>query len=406
MTVVAVAQLGSRMHYAVPRILHTAGLLGRFYTDLCAVRGWPRLCRLVPRSLQPVPLRRVADRVPLDIPSSRITAFTSFGFEYARRRARAATPAAMSEAYLWGGRTFAGLVVRHGLHGMDGVYGFNTAALELLQAAHERRMLAVLEQTIAPQEVMISLLAEERAAHPHWEAVPADDSEAVLCEREQAERNRADLIVCGSDFVRDGLVAHGCPAHRCVVVPYGVDADDELPRQSRHEGPLRVLTIGEVGLRKGSPYVLEAARRLKGRAVFRMVGNVRVPPGAHAELRAAVELTGPLTSPDVREQYAWADVFLLPSIVEGSATVVYEALVCSLPVICTANTGSVVRDGVEGFVVPLRDGRAIAERLERLMDPVVRAEMGRQARARAGEFDVKSYGRRLVAALGKGEIRT
>jgi hypothetical protein len=41
MTSWTVAQLGARMHYAVPRILHEAGILDRFYTDICAAKGWP-----------------------------------------------------------------------------------------------------------------------------------------------------------------------------------------------------------------------------------------------------------------------------------------------------------------------------------------------------------------------------
>src|ERR1700734_3565174 len=86
---VVVAQLGARMHYAVPRILHQAGLLERLYTDICAQKGWPRLTRYIPRAIRPARLQRLASRMPHGIPPGRITAFTSFGFEYARRIARA-----------------------------------------------------------------------------------------------------------------------------------------------------------------------------------------------------------------------------------------------------------------------------------------------------------------------------
>jgi glycosyltransferase involved in cell wall biosynthesis len=100
------------------------------------------------------------------------------------------------------------------------------------------------------------------------------------------------------------------------------------------------------------------------------------------------------------EHYAWADVFLLPSICEGSATGCYEALAAGLPVITTENAGSVVRDGIEGFIVPIRNASAIVERLESLQrHREVLESMSRAALERAREFTVERYGERLLAAL-------
>jgi glycosyltransferase involved in cell wall biosynthesis len=101
------------------------------------------------------------------------------------------------------------------------------------------------------------------------------------------------------------------------------------------------------------------------------------------------------------EHYAWADLFLLPSICEGSATVCYEALAAGLPVITTENAGSVVRDGIDGFIVPIRDPGAIAERLENLhRDRALLESMSRAALERAREFTVEKYAERLLSALG------
>jgi glycosyltransferase involved in cell wall biosynthesis len=98
--------------------------------------------------------------------------------------------------------------------------------------------------------------------------------------------------------------------------------------------------------------------------------------------------------------YGWADVFLLPSVCEGSATVTYEAMGAGLPVIATPNTGSVVRDGTDGFIVPVRDADAVVAKVELLAnEPDLRRHMGEQARARASDFTVAEYGRRLVSAL-------
>jgi glycosyltransferase involved in cell wall biosynthesis len=98
--------------------------------------------------------------------------------------------------------------------------------------------------------------------------------------------------------------------------------------------------------------------------------------------------------------YELAHVFLLPSLCEGSDTVTYQVLGHSLPVVCTPNTGGVMRDGGEGFIVPVRDAAAIAERIERLAHDVeLRAQMAANARARSAEFTLAEYGRRLLSVL-------
>jgi glycosyltransferase involved in cell wall biosynthesis len=103
---------------------------------------------------------------------------------------------------------------------------------------------------------------------------------------------------------------------------------------------------------------------------------------------------------ELAKHFEWADVFLLPSICEGSATVTYEALAHGLPVVCTANTGSVVRDEVDGFIVPARDPAAVTARLCRLLeDPELLDRLSSNAATRAKQFTVVKYGDRLTSVL-------
>ena len=98
--------------------------------------------------------------------------------------------------------------------------------------------------------------------------------------------------------------------------------------------------------------------------------------------------------------YRWADVFVLPSICEGSAAVCYEALAYGLPVITTPNAGSVVRNGVDGYIVPIRDADAIACKLELLAsDPRLLAELSANVKDRAREFTVSRYAARLFSTI-------
>lgn len=406
---IAISQLGARMHYAVPRILQEAGRLERLFTDLCATKGWPRALCAPPAHVLPASLRRLRGRVPYGIPADKITCFPVLGVSANLRRTIWRTSAQDTKVALSVGHAFSRAVVRHGFGGAAGFYGISGECLEQLQVARAKGLWTAVEQIIAPRAVVDRLIAGEAARYPQWQMADEPDPLAeAFAAREKEEWRNADLIVCPSEFVLEGVGDVGGPAERCVIVPYGVDARfRQPPRPARRPGPLRVLTVGAVGLRKGSPYVLEAARRLKGRAHFRMVGPLFIPGAVQEELRRDVELTGPVPRAEMAGQYAWADVFLLPSVCEGSATVTYEALAAGLPVVTTPNTGSVVRDGVDGFICAAGDSDTICDRLERLArDRDLLESMAREAVTASFDHDVAAYGRRLLAALDGLSVKT
>jgi glycosyltransferase involved in cell wall biosynthesis len=195
-----------------------------------------------------------------------------------------------------------------------------------------------------------------------------------------------------------------------VVVPYGVNPGrfgvPHRPRRSAGDR-LRVLFAGEVRLRKGAPDLLEALRlHGPGRVEARLVGGVRLARKRLEPYAEVARFEGAVPRSRMRELFAWADVFVLPSLCEGSATATYEALAAGLPVVATPNTGSVVRDGVEGFLVPIRSPEAIADRLERLVSDRERlAAMSASARSRAAEFGWDRYGERLLAAVRSKDLR-
>jgi glycosyltransferase involved in cell wall biosynthesis len=135
-------------------------------------------------------------------------------------------------------------------------------------------------------------------------------------------------------------------------------------------------------------------------AQFRMVGSLSVPAEVLKQKPANVELAGAVPRSEMREQYRWADVFLLPSLCEGSAAVTYEAMMAGLPVICSENTGSIVEDSVTGFIVPLFDSVQVAKcllSLARKQDML--AGLSAAAQARAESVGISAYRRRLLAAL-------
>jgi hypothetical protein len=362
-----VAQLGARMHYAVPRTLQKAGLLERFFTDVFLTersRAFVEVCA----SLAPAGhAARLRGRYSAQIDTGQVTAFTRFGLQYALGRRLAGTASELTNTYLWAGKTFCRLVLDAGFGSATAVYTFNSAGLEILQEARKRGLTRFMEQTIAPRNTERRLLQQEAMRFPNWQEPPSADAFAqAFADRERAEWDCADVIFCGSDFVKDMVAEEGGPSERCVVIPYGVETAGAPLTRSRFDGPLRVLMVGSVSLRKGAQYVFEAAKRLGDIAQFRAVGQVQLFRDQVTELSQVVELIGSVPRDQVREHYLWADVFLLPSLVEGSATATYEAMAAGLPVICTPNAGSVVDHEVDGFIVPVRDVSAIVDVLREL----------------------------------------
>jgi glycosyltransferase involved in cell wall biosynthesis len=178
-----------------------------------------------------------------------------------------------------------------------------------------------------------------------------------------------------------------------------------------------VLFVGGCSLRKGIPYLVEAFRRIETPGTLRLVGRTNEALFRRiGGLPANVEAVGQRSGADLAAEYAAADVFALPSVEDGWGLVTNEAMSAGLPVVVSDHAGSaeIVREGVNGFVVPARDVNALAQRLDTLLAGAdLRVRMGTAARATAEARTWETYGdeRRnlvyepLMAATGKQAAR-
>ncbi|TIN26419.1 glycosyltransferase family 4 protein [Mesorhizobium sp.] len=375
MTRVIVAMLGARRHYAVPRLLHEAGLLERFYTDsYIANKPWlQRMLKMIPASLRPGEVRRWLGRSDASLPPEKVTSFERLGLWYAAARRFARGRADAERVFEKAAARFSAHIGGRGLKEADLFWGFDGASLELLRTAKAMGMRCILEQTILPGRLIHRLMREEEARWPGWNRRPDSigvESFFLRNKREEEEWALADRIVAGSDFVRSGLIELGVPTEKVSVVPYGVDpcrfSGLPLDYKGSDKGALKVLFVGEVGLRKGVPDLLHALNHLEVGAVdLRLAGAIELNEDRLKPWQNRAAFLGAVPRSEMGDLYRWADVFVLPSIVEGSAGVVYEAVMSGVPVITTPNAGSIVRDGVDGFVVPIRDQKALAQAIGR-----------------------------------------
>jgi glycosyltransferase involved in cell wall biosynthesis len=213
-----------------------------------------------------------------------------------------------------------------------------------------------------------------------------------------AERELADVILAPSEYVADCLIEHGVPDERILLVPYGVDAERFAPLVRREDNLFRVLFVGSSAIRKGLPYLLKAWAELDlPDSELVVAGGTDL--GDRRGLNGRCRFLGQVPSAGVADWYSQSDVFVLPSLAEGSALVTYEAMAAGLPVVTTPNAGSVLEDGVHGFLVPPRDVAALRERIRELYeDPGRRRELGRAGRDLIlSRYTSKHYRARIAA---------
>ncbi len=278
-------------------------------------------------------------------------------------------------------------------------YGTGRYAFEAVQRAGGR---AVLSYPIAHNRFQMKLYEEESQLAPEFAAAlpRVDLLPAEYSERLELECQMADRIIVGSDFVKRSFLEMGYDARKIEITPYGVDSERFQPRLiPRADGIFRVLFVGQIGQRKGMSYLLRGYELFRRRdSELHLVGTYTSGHEVYAKYADLYRHTANVPQKELPALYRQADVFVFPSLIEGMPLVVLEAMACGVPVITTTHgPGEIVRDGVDGFFVPIRDAEAIAARLEQLhRDPALREQMGRNAREQALRYTWSAYAKRAA----------
>jgi len=275
-------------------------------------------------------------------------------------------------------------------------------AQRTIQAARSRGAWIVLEAGSTHMVYRQKLLEEEYQRFGARYA-PVD---ARVLRSHLAEYGMADYIAVPSAFVRDSFLQMGTAPEKILQLPYGVDLSRFQP-VPREDDTFRVLFCGGISLRKGVQYLIRAFSELDlPDARLWLVGSPEadIIPILRRHRDSRIVLKGRQNQDRLPWYYSQADVFCLPSIEDGFGMVIAEAMASGLPIICTTNTGGseLVQDGIEGFVVTIRDVEALKQRMLLLYkDRDRRRQMGRAAMARAKEATWAEYGTRCAEAYGQ-----
>ena len=194
-----------------------------------------------------------------------------------------------------------------------------------------------------------------------------------------------DAVVTGVDFIRDTYVEAGFPENRIWIAKYGADTDSFCPGKPNRNGPFRCVFVGHMSLIKGAQYLLEAWKKLSLKdAELIVCGLVKADSrGVYARYKDTPGVIWAGNVRQVEKVLAKSNLFIFPSLVEGSSKAILEAKACGLPVLATSVSRECVEEGVDGFTVPPANSDALAERIEYCYHHREKCEeMGRIARER------------------------
>ena len=290
--------------------------------------------------------------------------------------------------------------------GFHAVYAYEDGAAETFRTAVGLGKLAFYDLPIGYWRAARAILGEEAERQPDWAStLNGNRDSAEKTARKDEELSLASVVFVASSFTRRTLESAPEFHAPVAVVPYGAPAvPAPVERPLADATPvLRVLFVGSLGQRKGLSYLFDACRRLGPTVRLTVIGARPQEdcPALDREL-AAVRWVSSAPHDRILAEMAAHDVFVFPSLFEGFGLVLLEAMAMGLPIITTAHTAGpdLIDEGRQGFIVPIRDADAIADKLDLLQrNPALRRSMGREASLRAREFTWEAYEARLASCI-------
>lgn len=243
-------------------------------------------------------------------------------------------------------------------------HGWNNQSLKSIKAAHRIGAKTILECGSTHRFYREKILTEEYDKFGIKYPIPPDFSRKSSLE----EIDLSDFIFLPSDFTKQTFIDAGVKEDKLFVIQRGVDLERFKPDNDyfyKKDQKFKVLFVGRLSLRKGVQYLLEAWKRLNIKDAELILAG-----GIDDNIKSILKKYNDIINinfkgflKDVSGVYKESTIFVFPSLEEGSAKVTYEAMASGLPVITTKNSGSLVRDNLDGFIIPIRDIEAIMEKI-------------------------------------------
>ncbi|NEQ98018.1 MAG: glycosyltransferase family 4 protein [Cyanothece sp. SIO2G6] len=300
----------------------------------------------------------------------------------------------------WVYQTIDRQVANHHLDNISAVYAYEDGAETTFTVAKQKGIHCLYDLPIAFYRTSQAIQKEEAERFPELaSSLQAVQDSQVKLARKDREIQLADHIFVASSMTKRSLLDAGVSSKKISVIPYGAPIEYFHP-QPKQDQQFRALFVGRVGPRKGVHYLLDAWQQLKlPNAELQLIGVNELPDHWLAQYERSICYCASVPHHSLNAYYSNASVFVFPSLVEGFGLVLLEAMACGIPVITTPNTAGpdIINDGVDGFIVPIRDVEVLKEKIEWCYQhPKELMGMGHAARQKAEQLNWAKYRSQLA----------
>ena len=253
--------------------------------------------------------------------------------------------------------------------------------------------IVILDVPIAPTETsknLVNKFEDKIVLHPHQ----------FISDLEIESYKLADYVLAPSNFVKDEIIKLEIDRSKIIVVPFGSNIQNNKLKsfnKNYQKDGLDYCFAGSINKRKGIEFLLKAwNNEIFENDRLHLCG--RLYPEIK-ELLKKYDLKNIITPGfiDTCDYFKKCDVYIFPSLIEGSSKSIYEAMNSSLPSIVTHNSGSVITDLEDGFIIDFADPKAIKDRmLEFKNDYSLIEKMGTLAFQNSRKYSWDNYAENVV----------
>jgi glycosyltransferase involved in cell wall biosynthesis len=286
--------------------------------------------------------------------------------------------------------------------------GWSGMSQHSIRASKKKGMLTILERGSSHILLQDKILREEYKKFGILFSVHRQ-----IIQKELDEYKEADFISVPSFFVRNSFLEQGIAPEKIFMNPYGTSAGfgrSKLTSEKNQNRKFRILYVGGISIRKGLIYLFDALSKMdipENNYEVWFIGDVEsaLKPEIQKYNRPNWKWWGRIDHYKLPEYIRQCDVGIQPSLEEGLSMVIPQMMGCGLTVIASTNSGgsNMIQDGVNGFIIPIRDPAALAEKIEFLYQhPESLESMKEKACSAVQEgFTWNDYGDRYASFIKK-----
>lgn len=254
------------------------------------------------------------------------------------------------------------------------------------------------------------IFVEEAIRHPETADNLRLEKECFVSEKKLKESweeiNMTDYFIAASSYTKQTLIENGAPEDKIFIAPYGVDTTRYPFKNREIPSTVNFVFVGSYTERKGIYYLLTAAKRLEDEGYnfkIRMTGRAKYNPEMINRYKLKnIEIYHSLSHSQLIELLHSSDVFVFPSLCEGFAFVIIEAMSTGLPIISTTRTAGrdIVREGIDGFTINPSSVDELYEKMKFfIMHPEQCSIMGKNSAEKAKTITWENFENKIITAI-------